>query len=83
MSETERERERDVMTPTLNLNCDEVMLRSEMLTTFNRGKPAGTNVSWIYTHETRLQNYTGDDDGQAYKIKSATVKMDWSDWYKS
>lgn len=60
-----------------------VVLRCQLLTIFNRGKPAGTNVSWSYSHETRVQNYTADDDGVAYKIKTATIKMDWSDWYKS
>ncbi|KAF7514111.1 hypothetical protein GJ744_004436 [Endocarpon pusillum] len=47
------------------------------------GKPAGTNVSWYDTRVIKFQNYTADDNGQDYWIKSATVTMDWSDWYKS
>jgi hypothetical protein len=49
----------------------------------NSGKPAGTKVSWYDTRVIKFQNYTAEDNGQDYWIKSATVTMDWSDWYKS
>lgn len=47
------------------------------------GKPAGTNVSWYDTRVIKFQNYSAEDNGQDFWIKSAEVKMDWSDWYKS
>ena len=53
------------------------------LTRSNSGKLAGANVSWYDTRVIKFQNHTTDDNGQEYWIKSATVTMDWSDWYSS
>jgi hypothetical protein len=50
---------------------------------FNSGKPAGTEVSWYDSRVLKFSNYTASDNGQDYWIKSAEVKMDWSDWYKT
>jgi len=49
----------------------------------DRGKPAGTNVSWIDSREMVASNFSALDNGQDYNIKSAKVTMDWSDWYTS
>jgi hypothetical protein len=56
------------------------MLVADML---DRGKPAGTNVSWIDEFELTSSNFTDLDNGQDYKIKSAKVSRDWSEWYTS
>ena len=70
--------------PTLLRPYTPVFVKSVNITAdkMNSGKPAGTNVSWYDTKVIRFLNYTAEDDGQDYWIKSAEIKMDWSDWYK-
>ena len=47
----------------------------------NRGRKVGETVSWHDVRVLHFKNFTASDNGQDYKIKRATVNMDWSSFY--